>query len=150
PTDQGRTRASAFFKRQDQRPHERVISGESPVQVGADFSAASRRAESAGGVVVERGRMGCGFVVQDKGSAVPHHGSRTFLHELAAFSESEGPDRGSPYHMVSGGFSFLRGRLALRRMGAPRGQLGCHAAFAVILAILEAVGEAFGLPISNT
>ena len=40
PTDQGRTRAGAFFKRQVQRPHERAISAESPVQVGADFSAA--------------------------------------------------------------------------------------------------------------
>ena len=54
PTDQGRTRAGAFFKRQDPRPHERAISGESPVQAGADFSAASWRAESAGRVVVER------------------------------------------------------------------------------------------------
>jgi len=52
--------------------------------------------------------------------------------------------------MVSGGFGSLRGRLALRRMGAPRGQLGFHAAFAVILAILVAVGEAFGLLFSNT
>jgi len=119
------------------------------VKVGADFSAASRRAESAGGVV-ERGRIGREFVEQDKGSAVPYHGSCTFLSELGAFSPSERAIGWPQYHMVSGGFGSLRGRLALRRMGATRGPLGFLAAFAVILAVLVAVGEAFGLLISNT
>jgi len=102
-TDQGRSRAGSFIKRQDQRAQERAISGESPVKVGADFSAASRRAESAGGVV-ERGRIGREFVEQDKGSAVPYHGSCTFLSELGAFSPSERAIGWPPYHMVSGGF----------------------------------------------
>src|SRR5262249_57492686 len=56
--------------------------------------------------------VGC-TVEQDKGSAVPYHGFRRFLTEVAAFSESERADEGSPYHMVSGGFRSLRGRLAL-------------------------------------
>ena len=91
-----------------------------------------------------------GFVVQDKGSAVPYHGSCTFLSELGAFSPSERAIGWPPYHMVSGGFGSLRGRLALRRVGATRGPLGFLAAFTVILAVLVAVGEAFGLLISNT
>ena len=120
------------------------------MKVGAGFSAASRRAESEGGVVFEKGRMGLEFVEQDKGSTVPHHGSRTFLRELGAFSGSERSTGGLPYHMVSGGYGSLRGRLALRRVGAPRGPHGSLAAFALILAILVAVGEAFGPLISNT
>jgi len=52
--------------------------------------------------------------------------------------------------MVSGGFGLLGWRLAVQRVGAARGPFGFLAAFAVILAILVAVGEAFGLLNSNT
>jgi type IV secretory pathway protease TraF len=52
--------------------------------------------------------------------------------------------------MVSGGFGSLGWRLAVQRVGAARGPLGFLAAFAIILAILAAVGETFGLLISNT
>ena len=149
-TDQGRSRAGSFFKRQDQRAHERAISGESPVKVGAGFSAASRRAESEGGVVFEKGRMGLEFVEQDKGSAVPYHGSRTFLNELAAFSESERPDQGSPYHMVSAGFGALGWRLALQRLQGARQPFGFLVGLGLFLAVLLAVGNALGLLISNT
>jgi conjugative transfer signal peptidase TraF len=52
--------------------------------------------------------------------------------------------------MVSSGFGTLGWRLAVQRVGTARGPLGFLAAFAVILAILVAVGEAIGLLISNT
>jgi len=120
------------------------------VKVVADFSAASPRAENVGGVVVERGRMGRGFVVQDKGSAVPYHGSCTFLSELAAFSESERAERASPYHMVSAGFGSLGSRLALQRLQGARQPLGFLAGLSVVLVVLIAVGNALGLLISNT
>ena len=149
-TDQDRTRAGAFFKRQDQQPGERAISGESPVKVGAGFSAASRRAESEGGVVFEKGRMGLEFVEQDKGSAVPYHGSRTFLNELAAFSESERADQGSPYHMVSAGFGALGWRLALQRLQGALQPFGFLAGLGLFLAVVLAVGNALGLLISST
>jgi len=148
-TDQGRSRAGSFFKRQDQRAHERAISGESPVKVGADFSAASRRAESAGGVV-ERGRIGREFVEQDKGSAVPYHGSCTFLSELGAFSPSERAIGWPPYHMVSGGFGSLGWRIALQRLQGARQPLGLLAGLGLFIAVLVALGDAFGLLISNT
>jgi type IV secretory pathway protease TraF len=120
------------------------------VKIVADFSAGSRCAESVGGEVVERGEMGLGFVVQDKGSAVPYHGFRTFLIELAAFSESEGANQRPPYHMVSGGFGTLGWMLALRPPGGARGPLGFLAALAVVVAVLIAIGDAFGVLISNT
>ena len=120
------------------------------MKVVADFSAASRRAETLGGVVVERGRMGCGFVVQDKGSAVPYLGSRTFLSELAAFSEWERDDQGSPYHMVSPGFGSLGWRLALQRLQRARQSLGFLAGLALFAAVLLTLGNALGLLISNT
>ena len=116
----------------------------------ADFSAASRRAETVGGFVLQRGRMGCGFVVQDKGSTVPYHGSPTFLSELAAFSESERADQGSPYHMVSAGFGALGWRLALQRLQGARQPFGFHVGLGLFLAVLLAVGNALGLLISNT
>src|SRR5262249_29210251 len=133
-----------------QRPPERAISGESPVRVGAGFSAASRHAESADGVVVERGRMGRGFVEQDKGSAVPYHGSRTFLNELAAFSESERADQGSPYHIGGGGFGALNWRLALQCLQGALQPFGFLAGLALFLAVQLAVGNALGLRISST
>ena len=94
--------------------------------------------------------MGLGFVVQDKGSAVPYHGFRTFLSELAAFSESEGANQRPPYHIVSGGFGSLGWMLALRRPGGARGPLGFLAALAFVLAVLIAIGDAFGVLIFNT
>jgi type IV secretory pathway protease TraF len=120
------------------------------VKIVADFSAASRRAKSVGGVVFERGEIELGFVVQDKGSAVPYHGFRTFLSELAAFSESEGANQLPPYHMVSSGFGSLGWMLARRRPGAARGLLGFLAALPVALAVLIAIGDAFAMLISNT
>jgi type IV secretory pathway protease TraF len=101
-------------------------------------------------VVVERGEMGRGFVVQDKGSALPYHGFRTFLSELAAFSQSEGLIRRPPYHMVSGGFSSLDWMFALECLSGARGPSRFLTGFAVVLAVLVALGDAFGLLISNT
>jgi conjugative transfer signal peptidase TraF len=120
------------------------------VKIVADFSAGSRRAKSVGCVGVERGEMGLGFVVQDKASAVPYHGFRTFLSELAAFSESEGANQRPPYHMASGGLGSLGWMLALRRPGGAHVPLGFFAALAVVLAVLIAIGDAFGVLISNT
>ena len=94
--------------------------------------------------------MGRGFVVQDKGSAVPYRESRTFLNELAAFSESERADQGSPYHMVSAGFGSLGWRLALQRLQGARQPFGFLAGLGLFLAVLVALGDAFGLLISNT
>ena len=120
------------------------------MKIVGDFSAASRRAEGVGGVLVERGRNGRGFVVQDKGSAVPYRGSRTFLSELAAFSESERADRGSPYHMVSAGFGTLGWRFAVQRLQGAGQPLGFLAGLSLFLAIMVGVGNALGLLISNT
>ena len=120
------------------------------MKIVADFSAGSRRAERVAGVVVKRGEMGLGFVEQDKGSAVPYHGFRTFLSKLAAFSESEGANQRPPYHMVSGGFGSLGWMLARRRPGGVREPLEFLAALAVVLAVLIAIGDAFGVLISNT
>jgi conjugative transfer signal peptidase TraF len=94
--------------------------------------------------------MGCGFVVQDKGSAVPYHGFCTFLSELAAFSESERAGQGSPYHMVSARFGSLGRRLALQRLQGARQPFGFLAGLGLFLVILLAVGNALGLLISNT
>ena len=51
--------------------------------VGTLAEEPSQRSEAKADVEGE-GAVGC-TVVQDKGSAVPYHGSRTFLNELAAF-----------------------------------------------------------------
>ena len=101
-------------------------------------------------MVVERGRIGCRFVEQDKGSTVPYHGPPTFLSELVAFSESERADQGLPYHMVLAGFRALGWRLALQRLRGALQPFGFLAGLGLFLAVLLAVGNALGALVSST
>ena len=79
-----------------------------------------------------------------------HTRSRTFLNELAAFSESERADQGSPYHMVSGGFGALNWTLALRCLQGALQPFGFLAGLGLLLAVQLAVGNALGLRISSS